>query len=126
MTSLHHVQLAIPAGGEEEARRFYCGVLGLIEQGKPEAMQATGGVWFAEGLHLGVEHPFTPARKAHPGFSVDDLDAVAERVAAAGGEVTWDARWPGVRRFHTADPFGNRIELLQGVTTGSAPAATPR
>jgi predicted enzyme related to lactoylglutathione lyase len=109
---LHHVQVAIPEGGEEEARRFYCAVLGLTEQVKPGPLEAGGGVWFAEGLHLGVERPFAPARKAHPGFQVDDLDAVAERVAAAGGEVTWDVRWPGVRRFHTADPFGNRIELL--------------
>jgi len=114
MPSLHHVQVAIPEDGEEEARRFYGDALGLTEQAKPEAMRATGGVWFEEGLHLGVERPFTPAGKAHPGFVVDDLDAAAERVAAAGGEVTWDARWPGVRRFHTVDPFGNRVELLAG------------
>jgi predicted enzyme related to lactoylglutathione lyase len=113
MFSLHHVQVAIPDGGEDEARRFYGGVLGLTEQPKPQRMRATGGVWFAEGLHLGVERPFAPARKAHPGFAVGNLDAVAARVAAAGGEVAWDDRWPDVRRFHTADPFGNRVELLE-------------
>jgi predicted enzyme related to lactoylglutathione lyase len=115
VSSLHHVQVAIPEGGEDAARRFYAGVLGLTERAKPEAMRATGGVWFAEGLHLGVERPFAPARKAHPAFAVEDLDAAAQRVAAAGGEVTWDNRWPDVRRFHTADPFGNRIELLAAV-----------
>ena len=104
--------MAIPEGGEDAARRFYAGVLGLTEKAKPEAMRATGGVWFAEGLHLGVEQPFAPARKAHPAFAVDDMDAAAQRVAAAGGEVSWDDRLPAVRRFHTADPFGNRIELL--------------
>jgi predicted enzyme related to lactoylglutathione lyase len=113
VSSLHHVQLAIPEGCEEAARRFYGGVLGLTEEAKPEPMLATGGVWFREGLHLGVERPFAPARKAHPGFAVDDLDAMAARVAAAGGEVVWDDRWPAVRRFHTADPFGNRVELIQ-------------
>ena len=29
LTGLDHVQLAIPAGGEDEARRFYGSVLGL-------------------------------------------------------------------------------------------------
>jgi predicted enzyme related to lactoylglutathione lyase len=115
VSSLHHIQVAIPEGGEEAARRFYGGVLGLTEQPKPEAMRATGGVWFEEGLHLGVERPFAPARKAHPGFAVDDLDAVAARITTAGGAVVWDERWPGMRRFHTADPFGNRVELLQAL-----------
>ena len=111
---LDHVQVAIPAGGEEAGRAFYGGLLGLTETAKPEPLRASGGVWFGEGLHLGVEDPFAPARKAHPGFTVDDLDAAAERLGRAGHEVVWDDRWPGVRRFHTFDPFGNRVELLAG------------
>ena len=109
---LDHVQVAIPKGGEDAARGFYVGLLGLTEIAKPEPMRSTGGVWFAEALHLGVEEPFAPARKAHPGFTVDDLDAVAGRLAAAGHDVAWDERWEGVRRLHTHDPFGNRVELL--------------
>ena len=58
---------------------------------------------------MGVEDPFTPARKAHPAFVVDDLDALAERLP----EVTWDETIPGVRRFFSADPFGNRLEFLE-------------
>jgi catechol 2,3-dioxygenase-like lactoylglutathione lyase family enzyme len=106
------VQVAIPPGGEDAARRFYAGLLGLRELEKPEPMRATGGVWFEPGVHLGVEAEFTPARKAHPGLRMPDLEAVAERLAAAGADVEWDERWPGVRRFYTHDPFGNRLELL--------------
>ncbi|MGN6379234.1 MAG: VOC family protein [Gaiellales bacterium] len=111
---LDHVQVAMPEGGEDAARGFYAGLLGLTEIPKPEAMRSTGGVWFAEGLHLGVEAQFAPARKAHPGFAVDDLDSAAERLAAAGHDVVWDERWPDVRRFHTSDPFGNRVEVMAG------------
>jgi catechol 2,3-dioxygenase-like lactoylglutathione lyase family enzyme len=109
---LHHVQVAIPQGGEGQALDFYEGLLGLTEAEKPDGLRDAGGVWFAEGLHLGTEMPFTAARRAHPGLAVDDLDGLAARLQAAGCHVVWDDRWPGVRRFHTFDPFGNRVELL--------------
>jgi len=112
--ALDHVQVAIPPGGEDAARRFYAGLLGLREMEKPEPMRASGGVWFEPGVHLGVEREFTPARKAHPGLRMRDLDAVATRLETAGADVEWDERWPGVRRFYTSDPFGNRLELLAG------------
>jgi catechol 2,3-dioxygenase-like lactoylglutathione lyase family enzyme len=108
---LDHVQVAAPPGCEADARAFYGGLLGLAEVEKPEPLRARGGVWF-EQLHVGVEEDFAPARKAHPALAADDLDAVAERLAAAGAPVRWDASLPGVRRFYTADPWGNRIELL--------------
>ena len=111
--ALDHVQVAMPAGGEEAARRFYAGVLGLAEVAKPGPLQTTGGVWFEPGLHLGVEAEFRPARKAHPGLRMADLDAAAARLEAAGAGVEWDTRRPGVRRFYTHDPFGNRLELLE-------------
>ena len=114
--ALDHVQLAMPAGGEEEARSFYAGVLGMEEAAKPEPMLASGGVWFRSGgvqLHLGVEAEFRPARKAHPGLRVDDVDAYAYLCRAAGLPVEWDHRYPGYRRFYVHDPFGNRIEILQ-------------
>jgi catechol 2,3-dioxygenase-like lactoylglutathione lyase family enzyme len=109
---LDHVQLAAPPGCEEEARRFYGELLQLPEIPKPEELQPRGGVWFqvgAQQVHIGVEEPFTPARKAHPAFRTDELDALAERLAP----VRWDASLPGVRRFFVSDPFGNRIELLE-------------
>lgn len=114
--SLHHVQVSGPAGCEEQMRAFYGGVLGMTELEKPEVLRARGGVWFRAGtaeLHVGIEEGFVPARKAHPGIAVDDLDALAERVAESGAPVTWDENIPGVRRFHTADPVGNRLEFQQ-------------
>jgi catechol 2,3-dioxygenase-like lactoylglutathione lyase family enzyme len=108
---LDHVQVAAPPGCEGEARRFYGQLLGLAEVAKPEPLRARGGVWF-EQLHIGVEAEFRPARKAHPALRADDLDALAERLAAAGAPVEWDESLPGVRRFYTADPWGNRVELM--------------
>jgi catechol 2,3-dioxygenase-like lactoylglutathione lyase family enzyme len=113
---LDHVQLAGPAGCEDDARRFYGELLGLDEIDKPEPLRPSGGVWFRAGeheLHIGIEDPFAPARKAHPGFRVEpgELDAIAATLAEAGAPVDWDDRYPGVRRFYTADPFGNRIEI---------------
>ena len=116
-TSLDHVQLAAPPGCEPAARAFFGGVLGLTELQKPHALSARGGAWFGLGdrqLHIGVDQNFAAARKAHPGLVVTnrELDDLAARLAAAGAPVEWDDDLPGVRRFYTADPWGNRIELL--------------
>lgn len=114
---LDHVQVAIPRGGEATARGFYGGLLGMTELPKPPALAARGGCWFESGsavLHLGVEEPFQPARKAHPAFLVTDLDGLAQMLTARGHEVTRaDGELPGIRRLHTFDPFGNRIEFQQ-------------
>jgi catechol 2,3-dioxygenase-like lactoylglutathione lyase family enzyme len=111
------VQVAIPAASESPARAFYRDLLGMTELPKPAALAGRGGCWFTSGaavLHLGVETPFHPAGKAHPAFLVDDLDALAFRIAGAGHEcVRSDNEIPGVRRFHTFDPFGNRLEFQQ-------------
>ena len=114
---LDHVQIAAPEGCEPDARRFFGELLGLIEIDKPATLSRRGGVWFALGdqaLHIGVETPFSPARKAHPALRVasERLDAVADRLSRAGVAVTWDDELPGVRRFFTHDPWGNRLELL--------------
>lgn len=114
--ALHHVQLAIPAGAEEECRAFYTGVLGMTEVAKPPVLAARGGLWVradALEIHLGVESDFRPARKAHPGIRVNDLDALAERLSVHGHRVEWDETFPGHRRFYSADPCGNRLEFLE-------------
>jgi catechol 2,3-dioxygenase-like lactoylglutathione lyase family enzyme len=116
IVGLDHVQLAAPAGCEAAARRFFGELLGLEELTKPEPLRARGGVWFRAGaqqLHVGVAPDFAPAGKAHPAFAVADLEALAERLADAGVELEWDDALPGVRRFYAADPWGNRLELLQ-------------
>jgi catechol 2,3-dioxygenase-like lactoylglutathione lyase family enzyme len=119
--AIDHVQLAMPAGGEPQARRFYGDVLGLEEIPKPPTLAARGGVWFgndAVQIHLGVEQDFRAARKAHPALRVDDLDAVEATLRAAGFAPERDTNLPGYARFYVADPFGNRLEVLQ--PTGDA------
>jgi catechol 2,3-dioxygenase-like lactoylglutathione lyase family enzyme len=114
--ALHHVQLAMPGGGEDAARSFFVGVLGMTEIDKPPVLAARGGAWFRAGgleLHLGVEDDFRPARKAHPGILVGDLDEVVRRLRAADQDVAWDGDFPGFRRVYAHDPFGNRLEFLQ-------------
>jgi catechol 2,3-dioxygenase-like lactoylglutathione lyase family enzyme len=117
LTAIDHVQLAAPAGCEQAARAFFGGLLGLRELPKPDALAARGGVWFAVGaeqqLHIGVAAEHVPARKAHPAFRVSEgLDALAQRLTAAGHPVRWDDALPSVRRFYVDDPWGNRLELL--------------
>ena len=112
---IDHLQLAIPTGGEDAARAFWVGAMGFAERPKPTALASRGGLWVAAPgieLHLGVELDFRPARKAHPGLRVAGIDALAARLAAAGAPVTWDDAIQGVRRFFTADPFGNRVEVI--------------
>ena len=113
---LHHVQLAIPPGGEDVARAFYRDVLGMTELEKPPVLAARGGCWFRGGgweVHLGVEADFVAARKAHPGVLVDGLDELAAALAAAGRPVDRDPHFPGHRRLYTADGHGNRLEFLE-------------
>ena len=128
---LHHVQVACPPGGEEDARRFYRDGLGLTEVKKPADLRTRGGAWFraydgsgavTAELHVGVEDPFVPALKAHPALVVDDLDRVAERLGELGYDVDWSQRsaFPGHERFHTLDGHGNRVELLAVNQNGPA------
>ncbi len=104
----------MPVGAEEAARAFYAGELGRVEVPKPAALVGRGGCWFEAGavrLHLGVEDDFRPARRAHPALVVRGL---AEWADAAGLQIRWADDIPGVVRGHVSDPFGNRIELIEG------------
>lgn len=123
VVGLDHVQVAIPAGGEDAARAFYGALLGLTEVAKPVALAGRGGCWFvgpgaepgampALAIHLGVEAGFHPARKAHVALLVDDLGALRSALEAAGATTADDDASIGVRRFYAFDPFGNRLELV--------------
>ena len=116
LVRIDHVQLAMPPGGEDRAREFYSGLLGIPEVPKPAALAKRGGCWFESGdlrVHLGVEVEFRPARKAHPAFLVRDLGALVARLRRAGVEVVEDGNIPGRARVHATDPFGNRLELVE-------------
>jgi catechol 2,3-dioxygenase-like lactoylglutathione lyase family enzyme len=116
IVGIDHVQIAIPAGSEDQARAFYVETLGLNEIPKPPVLAVRGGVWLECGrqqLHLGIERDFRPARKAHPGLIVDRLSDLADRLIEAGYEIQPGETLPGLRRLFVNDPFGNRIELVE-------------
>jgi catechol 2,3-dioxygenase-like lactoylglutathione lyase family enzyme len=128
---LHHVQVACPPGGEDDARRFYVAGLGMVEVDKPAELAGRGGCWFraqagevtTAEIHVGVEQRFAPARKAHPAFVLDSVAELEQRAAdlhAAGFEVdsTERSTFAGFERFHTADGSGNRVEVMAPATAG--------
>jgi catechol 2,3-dioxygenase-like lactoylglutathione lyase family enzyme len=116
ISGIDHVQVAIPAGMDEQARAFYGGLLGLVETPKPQPLAASGGLWFLTGatqLHIGGEAPFVAARKAHPAFLVEDFSAYCALLESHGVKVTVEETVYGRRRAGISDPFGNRIELIE-------------
>ena len=88
LIGIDHVQLGMPAGGEDRARAFYTDVLGLREVPKPAQLAGRGGLWFAGGagvaIHLGVEADPRPPARAHPAFVVADLRLARDAIMAAG------------------------------------------
>ncbi|HET9851272.1 MAG TPA: VOC family protein [Candidatus Limnocylindrales bacterium] len=118
LTGIDHVLLSMPRGGEGAARAFYGDVLGLREVPKPPPLDTHGGCWFVSdtnrsmAVHLGVEEPFVPARKAHVALLVDDLEGLRAMMRDADVETRDDDAPIGVRRFYAFDPFGNRLELV--------------
>jgi len=116
IVGVHHVQLAMPEGGEAKAVAFYEGLLGISQVSKPPNLEVRGGCWFESGpvrIHLGVEHAFRPASKAHPALLVDDLTAIRRHLIRAAVEIVDDQPLPGFDRFYAYDPFGNRLEFLE-------------
>ncbi len=118
-----HVQVCCPPGGEDVARAFYGGVLGLTEVPKPDELAGRGGCWFqvgaGQGLHVGVLDPFAPSTKGHPALRVVDvptLEALVQRVSDGGVDVEWADVPVADARCKLHDPFGNLVELLVGTT----------
>ncbi len=119
---LHHAQITVPQGAEEEARRFYCGVLHLPEAAKPASLAGRGGFWLQVGsqqVHVGTEEGVErAATKAHLAYLVDDLEAWRAGLATEGIEASEGVPIPGYARFEFRDPFGNRVEMIQALASG--------
>ncbi|MBT2758672.1 VOC family protein [Mesobacillus foraminis] len=118
LKGIDHVQLAAPKGSEEAARSFFAGILGMTEIDKPEKLRKRGGVWFQFGssqLHIGIEEPFIPARKAHPAFATENLKSLRKHLRENNTAFLEDSSLPGADRIYINDPFGNRIEILEWI-----------
>lgn len=116
IVAIEHVQLAMPPGMEQAARQFYEGLLGIPEVPKPPDLAKRGGAWFEHGslkIHLGVEADFRPARKAHPALLVTNLEGLVALLKQHNVKVVDDEPLEGYLRVYVADPFGNRIELME-------------
>jgi catechol 2,3-dioxygenase-like lactoylglutathione lyase family enzyme len=113
---IDHIFLLMPEGGETRAREYYRDLLGMAEEPVPEKLRDKAACWFRDGpcsIHMGIEADFRPHPRAHAALTVTDVEALGARLAVAGYEVRWDDQIPGVKRFHTVDPFGNRIEFIR-------------
>ncbi|MDV7767342.1 VOC family protein [Peribacillus sp. CSMR9] len=116
--SIDHIQLAAPKDSEDTARKFFKNILGFEEVEKPEELKKRGGVWFEFGnyqIHIGIEEPFYPAKKAHPAFEIENIEELRKHLITNGIDVMDDDKLPGAKRFYISDPFGNRMELLEWI-----------
>ncbi|ETT81462.1 VOC family protein [Viridibacillus sp. FSL R5-0477] len=114
--SIAHIQLAAPKGSEDKAKRFFSDILGFREIAKPELLKKRGGVWFEFAhyqIHIGIEEPFTPAKKAHPAFEIENIEALKSHLSKNDIKFINDDDLPGANRIYINDPFGNRIEILE-------------
>ena len=114
---LHHAQITIPQGAEEQARQFYCGLLGLPEIEKPDALKGRGGFWLQVGdrqVHVGTEDGVDrKASKAHLAYQVDNVQEWQTRLQDYSITILDSVPIPGYTRFESRDPFGNRVEFIQ-------------
>lgn len=117
--SLHHGQVSIPKGAEDEARSFYCNFLGLQELAKPESLKGRGGFWLQLGevqIHFGSEDGVDRhATKAHLAYEVSDIELWKQKLDGKGITIIPSVSIPGYERFEFRDPFGNRVEFLQRI-----------
>jgi catechol 2,3-dioxygenase-like lactoylglutathione lyase family enzyme len=112
---LDHIQICIPTGMEDEARKFYTDILNFTEIEKPEALKPNGGLWYQAGdiqLHIGTEDEINNSKR-HPAFEIEELLRVKEYLRSKNTEIKEEIPIPGIRRFSFRDPFGNRIEYLE-------------
>ena len=102
---LDYVEL--PTSALDESVRFYEAAFGwdMSRFGPTYAATTTGDT------DVGLQADSAEAANGPlPVIRVDDVDAAASAVEAAGGDITRPVfTFPGVRRFHFRDPSGNEL-----------------
>lgn len=112
---LHHIQICIPTGKENEAREFYTNIIGFKEISKPKELISNGGLWYQAGniqFHIGTENEINRSKR-HPAFEVVDIAAARQHLEKYTIKIKEETQIPGQIRFSFFDPFENRIEFLQ-------------
>lgn len=112
---LDHLQICIPIGKENEARKFYTDIIGLKEIPKPKELIKNGGLWYQIAdiqLHIGTENEINKSKR-HPAFEVSDLEAARLDLVKHHISIKEEIQITGQNRFSFLDPFGNRIEFLE-------------
>jgi catechol 2,3-dioxygenase-like lactoylglutathione lyase family enzyme len=116
---IHHAQITIPKGAEEEGKNFYCGTLGLTEKEKPESLKGRGGFWLEVGdrdVHVGTEDGFDRlTTKAHIAYQVENISYWRKVLEQNNIKIIEGVPIPGFDRFEFRDPFGNRVEMIQEI-----------
>ncbi|MBU9711343.1 VOC family protein [Evansella tamaricis] len=114
---LHHAQITIPKGAEEEGKNFYCNVLALPEIEKPESLKGRGGFWLQVGdkeVHVGTEDGFDRlTTKSHLAYEVNDISHWRNILDRNHIKILDSVPIPGYERFEFRDPFGNRVEMIK-------------
>lgn len=110
---IHHVALEVRAGDLARCVAFW-GLLGWQEVPVAPGIDRSGS-WLQcdrQQLHLQVrEQPVIPA-DGHVALVDAEIDATAERLAAAGHELLERTPYWGARRVFTRCPAGHRVELM--------------
>lgn len=116
---LQHTSIPMPVGGQEAARAFFGGALGMTEVSPPSTLDRSRLVWFKAGedgheIHLFVDESMNRhAGAQHLCLQVDDIDAFRAQMAENGVAIEETQAIHNRPRFFVRDPFQNLIELTQ-------------
>ncbi len=116
ISGIHHQSVVVT--DLERSRVFYRDVLGLTEVPTPPTFYSTVGtvVWFQVGdeqIHLLPGRRADPPTPRHVALHVEDARTARRELQERGLPVEETTEIPGADRFFTADPDGNRIEIIQ-------------
>jgi len=117
ITGIHHKSVVVT--DLDRARGFYRDVLGLEEVPTPPAF-GEGIAWFQIGdqqIHLLRGSKADAPTQRHIALHVDKGQAARRELSERGYLVEEATPIPGADRFFTADPDGNRIEIMQWSST---------
>ena len=117
VVAFDHVQLAMPVGREPDAEAFYRDVRGFAVLQKPEPLASleAGGLLRGMFMYIWVSKTISAqlARRIRRSLLTTSTTSWRNSTPSAA-TWQWNDELPGARRLYVDDPFGNRIELIDG------------